>query len=164
MRSVSILLLGLCLLSPLAAASLPTSASSAPAFVVAAVVDQDLAISWTPGAHPADAYNIYGLTNVGTMVLLDSTPSSSTADLVSLADPSYTMFAVTGVVNGQESNPTYAMAGCVVLILMPPPPEITVGDDCIPPILQGEIQVGDTSARNPSLPPRFAIGVDPILP
>lgn len=122
-------LLVLLLLSPLASAD----ASFAPAAVaVIEVGDADALVAWTTGTALADTYRIYGISAGGGRTLLGEVPPTESDAGSLLVEGGFTTYAVSGVLDGQESAPTYAArTECVTLEIDVVPPGVGVDPLCV---------------------------------
>ena len=125
------LALALLLLLPFANAD----AATAPAFVLAADADAAHAlVAWAPGASPADAYRVYGVSPEGAFTLLAEAPSIAADGYARLVAGGYATYAVSGVVDGRESHPTLAGGGGACVTYEEIPWGITVTTECLPDI------------------------------
>lgn len=99
-----------------------------PAAASAIVTLTQAVVSWVPGPELADFYNVYGITASGAAVTLAQSagPVPDAASLV--VDGSYATYAVTGVRDGVESPPVYAVMGEA-----PVPPCVDVDPSSVPP-------------------------------
>lgn len=112
---LSVLVVAILMQTPMAQAA----DAWAPAAVFATAATSDAAslavIAWTPGAVAADSYRVYGVEG-GSLVLL-----VTATDLTTTAPAGFATYAVSGVKNGVESDPTFAVfVPCIDVELHPP--------------------------------------------
>lgn len=112
------------LLAALVLVPLHVGVGSAPGFAPSAVaalpVGGSVFISWVPGAEPADAFRVYGISESGALALLAETARGDASGALAVVPAGFAGYAVSGVRGDVESGPVMAFIPCVYVQTEPP--------------------------------------------
>ena len=98
----------------------------APIGVAAVEADgSSVLVTWSPGAVVADSFRVYGVDAAGaTALLLDTAQEGKLSTLGALVRSGFSTYAVSGVLDGRESQPVhdlFSTNGRCIRIQFPPP-------------------------------------------
>lgn len=120
----------------LLAALLPTAGadtfSFAPSEAVASASGPLAVLAWTPGDIVADSYRIYGLIpDHEPFLLLDTATTVAPVTFAASVPGGFSAYAVSGVLDGQESVLVYAISSPCDIFIETDPPNVVLRN-CLP--------------------------------